>query len=65
MGVPCLNLRNNTERPETVIIGTNEPTGTDPAAIKPAMARLFADLWKKARFPHYGMAILPNESLRK
>jgi UDP-N-acetylglucosamine 2-epimerase (non-hydrolysing) len=29
MHVPCITLRNNTERPETVDIGTNELVGTD------------------------------------
>jgi UDP-N-acetylglucosamine 2-epimerase (non-hydrolysing) len=24
MGVPCMTLRNNTERPETITLGTNE-----------------------------------------
>ena len=30
MGVPCMTLRDSTERPETVTIGTNELLGTDP-----------------------------------
>ncbi len=30
MGVPCLILRDNTERPETITVGTNELIGTDP-----------------------------------
>ena len=33
MNVPCMTLRNNTERPETCEIGTNELLGTDPKAI--------------------------------
>jgi UDP-N-acetylglucosamine 2-epimerase (non-hydrolysing) len=28
--LPCLTLRDNTERPETITIGTNELIGTDP-----------------------------------
>ncbi|RZL15939.1 MAG: UDP-N-acetylglucosamine 2-epimerase (non-hydrolyzing), partial [Pedobacter sp.] len=40
LGVPCITLRNNTERPETISIGTNELIGTDPKAIKPAFAKL-------------------------
>lgn len=51
MGVPCMTLRNNTERPETVILGTNELLGTDPAALKPALDKLFAGMWKKGSIP--------------
>jgi UDP-N-acetylglucosamine 2-epimerase (non-hydrolysing) len=51
MGVPCMTLRNNTERPETVSTGTNELLGTDPAALKPALDKLFAGLWKTGAVP--------------
>jgi UDP-N-acetylglucosamine 2-epimerase (non-hydrolysing) len=51
MGVPCITLRNNTERPETVEIGTNELIGTDPRSIKPAMNILFSGKWKKGSIP--------------
>ena len=34
MGVPCMTMRNTTERPETVTMGTNELIGTDPAQIE-------------------------------
>ncbi len=51
MGVPCVTLRDTTERPETVTIGTNELIGTDPAALKPALDRLFAGQWKKGSIP--------------
>lgn len=47
MGVPCMTLRDNTERPETIILGTNELLGTDPKAIQPAMEKLFSGDWKK------------------
>ncbi len=47
MGIPCITLRDNTERPETISIGTNELIGTDPTAIKPALDKLFAGAWKK------------------
>ncbi len=51
MGVPCLTLRDTTERPETVTVGTNELVGTDPDAIKPALDRVFARQWKKGAIP--------------
>ena len=51
MGVPCLTLRDNTERPETVTVGTNELIGTDPAKLAPALARLMAGSWKKGAIP--------------
>ena len=51
MGVPCITLRDSTERPETVTIGTNELIGTDPAGLKPALDRLFAGQWKRGGIP--------------
>lgn len=51
MGVPCLTLRDSTERPETVTIGTNELIGTEPAKLKPALDKLFAGKWKKGEIP--------------
>jgi UDP-N-acetylglucosamine 2-epimerase (non-hydrolysing) len=51
MGVPCLTLRDNTERPETVDIGTNELVGTDPVNLGPALDRLFAGEWKQGGIP--------------
>lgn len=51
MSVPCMTLRDSTERPETVSVGTNELLGTDPAAIAPAMERLFAGKWKRGGIP--------------
>jgi len=51
MGVPCLTLRDNTERPETVTVGTNELIGTNPKNIAPALNRLFTGNWKKGGIP--------------
>jgi len=51
MRVPCMTLRNNTERPETVTIGTNELIGTDPKNLPPAFDRLFNGEWKKGDIP--------------
>lgn len=51
LGVPCVTLRDSTERPETVTVGTNELIGTDPTALKPALDKLFAGQWKKGSIP--------------
>ena len=51
MGVPCITLRDNTERPETVEIGTNELIGTNPSAIKPTLDILWDGHWKKGSIP--------------
>jgi len=51
MGIPCLTLRDSTERPETVNEGTNELVGTNPDNIKPILDKLFANNWKKGGIP--------------
>jgi len=51
MNVPCMTLRDNTERPETCTIGTNELLGTNPEAIPPAFEKLFSGKWKKGSIP--------------
>ncbi len=51
LGVPCLTLRDTTERPETVSIGTNALIGTDPAKLGPALERLFAGEWQQGGIP--------------
>ena len=51
MGVPCITLRDNTERPETCTIGTNKLIGTRPEAIKPALDLLFAGEWQQGAIP--------------
>lgn len=43
LGVPCLTLRENTERPITVEEGTNQVVGTDPQAIVAAARRVLSD----------------------
>jgi UDP-N-acetylglucosamine 2-epimerase (non-hydrolysing) len=43
LGVPCLTLRDNTERPITVTEGTNRVIGRDPAMIVTAAKEVLAD----------------------
>ena len=51
LGIPCMTLRDTTERPETIEVGTNELVGTDPAKLGPVLDRLFAGEWKKGGIP--------------
>jgi len=51
MGIPCMTLRNSTERPETVTIGTNEIVGTNPENIVPYLQKLVAGNWKTGGVP--------------
>jgi len=43
LGVPCLTLRNNTERPITITEGTNQLVGTDPVRIVHAATKVLAE----------------------
>jgi UDP-N-acetylglucosamine 2-epimerase (non-hydrolysing) len=51
LGVPCLTLRENTERPVTVDEGTNTVVGTDAARIERAVAEIMATGGKSGRVP--------------
>lgn len=51
MNVPCMTLRDSTERPETVSMGTNELIGTDSEKLKPALDKLFLGKWKSGSIP--------------
>jgi len=52
MKVPCMTLRDNTERPETITIGTNELVGTNPNNIAPFMEKLHNGEWKSGNIPY-------------
>ncbi len=51
LGIPCLTLRENTERPITVTEGTNELVGTDPRAIAAAASRALDGGSRPGRIP--------------
>ena len=51
LGVPCLTLRENTERPITVEQGTNTMVGRDVAAIRKEAAVILAGHGKQGRVP--------------
>ena len=53
LGIPCLTLRENTERPITISEGTNQLIGTDPAKIIPASNQILAGRGKPGRIPPF------------
>ena len=53
LGVPCLTLRENTERPITVEQGTNTIVGRDAAAILQGVDEILAGRGKQGRVPEY------------
>lgn len=51
MGIPCITLRDNTERPETCDIGTNKLIGTSTEFIASSIEEIKNDNWKKGGIP--------------
>jgi UDP-N-acetylglucosamine 2-epimerase (non-hydrolysing) len=51
LGIPCLTFRENTERPVTVTLGTNQVIGTNPAQTAEAVAAVLAGRGPDGRIP--------------
>jgi UDP-N-acetylglucosamine 2-epimerase (non-hydrolysing) len=51
MGVQCLTVRNNTERPITVTLGTNQQIGTDLSEVEKAAFNILNGKIKKGSIP--------------
>ena len=51
LGVPCLTLRSNTERPVTVHMGTNVLVGQDPGLLQSELAGILEGKAKKGSIP--------------
>ena len=53
LGVPCLTMRENTERPITITEGTNVLVGLDQAKILKEVKKILNGSGKKGRCPRY------------
>lgn len=53
MNVPCVTLRDSTERPETVSMGTNELAGSDRALLFKYINKIIDGNWKEGKAPLY------------
>lgn len=53
LGIPCITLRENTERPVTVTVGSNYLIGTDPEKILHTAKEILSGLSKKGKIPQY------------
>jgi UDP-N-acetylglucosamine 2-epimerase (non-hydrolysing) len=51
LGIPCMTMRDSTERPETVTMGTNELIGTQPEKLVPYLEKVMAGNWKQGTIP--------------
>ncbi|RMH50216.1 MAG: UDP-N-acetylglucosamine 2-epimerase (non-hydrolyzing) [Zetaproteobacteria bacterium] len=51
LGIPCLTLRENTERPVTVTHGTNTVIGDDPERLLHSVREILAGRGKRGRVP--------------
>ena len=53
MNIPCLTIRENTERPETISYGTNELIGDNIKKFNSYFKKLFNGNWKSGKSPKY------------
>ena len=51
LNVPCITLRETTEHPITVEVGSNQIVGTDPARILEAYANVVSGNWREPQVP--------------
>ncbi|WP_325202911.1 non-hydrolyzing UDP-N-acetylglucosamine 2-epimerase [Flavobacterium sp.] len=49
--IPCITLRENTERPETCVLGSNVLVGSDFNALKANLDKISENNWKKVGIP--------------
>jgi UDP-N-acetylglucosamine 2-epimerase (non-hydrolysing) len=51
MNIPCITLRDSTERPETVTLGTNILIGSNPSNLPKYMQQVLDSRWKQGQIP--------------
>jgi len=51
--IPCLTMRNSTERPETVLLGTNELVGDNLQKLALYVRQIIEGNWKKGTIPTF------------
>ena len=51
MNIPCITVRNSTERPETIDLGTNELVGDDLTKLEYYIDLMIAGKWKTGKVP--------------
>ena len=51
LNIPCLTMRNSTERPETITMGTNELIGDNIKLLKNYITKIIEGKWKKGSIP--------------
>jgi len=64
LGVPCLTVRNNTERPVTVSIGTNVLIGQDGDRLRQELIKILGGQAKRGTCHPSGMVLRVNVSRR-
>lgn len=52
LGVPCLTMRENSERPSTISVGTNLLIGSDLERLRSELENISAGRFKKGSVPH-------------
>jgi UDP-N-acetylglucosamine 2-epimerase (non-hydrolysing) len=51
LNIPCVTLRSNTERPETVVYGSNELVGNDYDKLRNCIDSIESHNWKQSQIP--------------
>ena len=51
--IPCLTMRDNTERPSTVDLGTNQLVGLDEPAVRSCLKTIISGEWKVSSVPPF------------